>query len=146
MPEQFEQHRIAGSRHGSPRGIEPIRLRLPADTGSVPVARRALVEFAREHRADPEAVAIAVSEAVGNAVLHGYRYGSSGPITIEAQREADPDELLIAVTDEGVGMSPHPGSPGLGLGLPLIRRCTTSLEIQRPPSGTRLVMRFELGR
>jgi stage II sporulation protein AB (anti-sigma F factor) len=107
---------------------------------SVPAARHALTEFAREHGADPEAVAIAVSEAVGNAIIHGYRGHASGPVTIEASLE--PETMLVVVEDEGVGMSPNPNTPGLGLGLPLMGRFTRSVDIERNPPGTRLLMRF----
>ena len=42
-------------------------------------------------------------------------------------------------------MSPHPDSPGLGLGLPLIGAVTTKLEIERhQPHGTSVSMRFSL--
>jgi stage II sporulation protein AB (anti-sigma F factor) len=112
----------------------------------VPLARRALVEFASRHRADPESVAVAVSEAVGNAILHGYRNGASGAITIEATVEPSRRTLLIVVTDEGVGMSPNPESRGVGLGLPLIHRFAISVEIEQPGRGTRVLMRFALGR
>jgi anti-sigma regulatory factor (Ser/Thr protein kinase) len=145
LTEQFEQGHVAGSRADC-RGAGVIRLRLPDEPGSVPLARRALVEFASRHRADPEAVAVAVSEAVGNAVLHGYRDGASGSITIEAWVEPERGTLLIAVTDDGVGMSPNPESRGIGLGLPLIHRFATSAAIEQPERGTRVLMRFALGR
>ena len=144
LTDQFEQHpTAAGGGAGSPRRGDPIQLRLASEPDSVPMARRVMVDIAGEHGADPEAVAIAVSEAVGNAIIHGYRGDSSGPVTIDARLEAD--ALLIAVADEGVGMSPHPEWAGPGLGLPLIGRFSTSLDIERPPRGTRLVMRFALG-
>jgi serine/threonine-protein kinase RsbW len=122
-----------------------IRLRLPAEPESVTTAREELTELASQHGAGSEtieAVAIAVSEAVGNAIIHGYRDGASGQISIEAKLDADPEALLITVADEGVGMSPHPESPGLGLGLPLIHRCATSVDVEAPARGTRLQMQF----
>jgi serine/threonine-protein kinase RsbW len=125
-----------------------IRLRLPAEPESVTTAREELTELARQHGADSEAVeavAITVSEAVGNAIIHGYRDGASGQIAIEAKLDADPEALLITVADEGVGMSPNPGSPGLGLGLPLIHRFATSVDVEAPARGTRLRMQFALG-
>jgi stage II sporulation protein AB (anti-sigma F factor) len=125
-----------------------IRLRLPAEPESVTTAREELTELARQQGAGSEAieaVAIAVSEAVGNGIIHGYRDGASGQIAVEAKLDADPEALLITVADEGVGMSPHPESPGLGLGLPLIHRFATSVDVEAPVRGTRLHMRFALG-
>jgi anti-sigma regulatory factor (Ser/Thr protein kinase) len=140
--DQFEQHHTTRRRCGSLRGGDSIRIRLPAEPESVSAAREALVEIADEHGADREAVAVAVSEAVGNAIIHGYRAGSTGPISIDARVESD--ALLIAVTDRGVGMSPNPDRQGLGLGLPLIHQVASSVEIDQPPRGTRLRMRFAL--
>jgi anti-sigma regulatory factor (Ser/Thr protein kinase) len=134
---------LAGAPPAGGNG-NPLELRLPAEPVSVPRARRALVHFAQQHGADPEAVAIAVSEAVGNALLHGYRDGASGEVRIRG--EIDGGHLLVTVADEGVGMSPNPADPGLGLGLPLIGRVADSVEIERPRRGTRLLIRFPLER
>ena len=48
------------------------------------------------------------------------------------------------VRDHGVGMSPHPTRPGLGLGLSVIGRLTTEMNIERPDEGggMRLRMHF----
>jgi serine/threonine-protein kinase RsbW len=121
-----------------------FELRLDADPTSVPRARRALVELAERHGADRDAVAIAVSEAVGNALIHGYRDGASGDVVITG--EVEDGQLAVTVADEGVGMSPHPDAPGLGLGLPLIGRVADSVEIERPGRGTKLVLRFRIDR
>jgi anti-sigma regulatory factor (Ser/Thr protein kinase) len=136
------QQGLTDARTGG--GASPLELRLPAEAVSVPRARRALVDFAEQHGADSEAVAIAVSEAVGNALVHGYRDGTSGHVTVRG--EIDGKHLLVTVIDEGVGMSPNPADPGLGLGLPLIGRVADSVEIERPRRGTRLLIRFPLAR
>jgi anti-sigma regulatory factor (Ser/Thr protein kinase) len=123
--------------------IERLELRAPASPGAVPGMRRAVVEFAVLHRVGhPPDVALAVSEAVTNAVLHGYRDGATGDLRVVAC--AEPDRLVVVVRDYGVGMSPHPSSPGLGLGLSVIGRLTTEMNIERPDSGggTRLRMHF----
>jgi len=47
--------------------------RLRAQPDQVRVIRQEVKEFAREHgAADPNAVALAVSEAVTNAIVHAY--------------------------------------------------------------------------
>ncbi len=86
---------------------------------------------------------LAVSEAVTNAVLHAYRDRPAGEVHVEVHRDAA--EVRITVADEGAGMRPRPDSPGLGLGLPLIARLSTSLEVATGDAGgTRLCMTFPL--
>jgi serine/threonine-protein kinase RsbW/stage II sporulation protein AB (anti-sigma F factor) len=122
---------------------ERLELRLQASPAAVPGVRRAVVDFAEVHGVGhgPD-VALAVSEAVTNAVLHGYRDGTAGPVRVVAC--AEPDRLVVVVRDYGCGMSPHPDSPGLGLGLSVIGRLTTEMNIERPHQGggTRLRMHF----
>jgi stage II sporulation protein AB (anti-sigma F factor) len=138
LPHLFEQ-RMGGVRGGRPAPAS-IRMSLAAEPASVPRARHVVSEFADEHGANAEAVAVAVSEAVGNALIHGYRDGGNGAVGITAKLEAD--RVVITVEDDGVGMRPHPNAPGLGLGLPLVGRFADSLEIESRQQGTRLVMGF----
>jgi serine/threonine-protein kinase RsbW/stage II sporulation protein AB (anti-sigma F factor) len=123
--------------------IERLELRLQASPAAVPDVRRAVVDFAELHGVGhgPD-VALAVSEAVTNAVVHGYRDGASGDVRVVAC--AEPDRLVVVVRDYGCGMSPHPDSPGLGLGLSVIGRLTTEMNIERPDrgGGMRLRMHF----
>jgi anti-sigma regulatory factor (Ser/Thr protein kinase) len=89
-------------------------------------------------------VALCVSEAVTNVVVHAYRAADEpGEIELEARK---PDGFLcIYVRDQGLGLSPRVDSPGIGLGLPVIADSATSLEVRRPESGgTELAMRFDL--
>ena len=46
----------------------------------------------------------AVSEAVSNAIIHGYARKGQGKIVMELE-ELDADKLLIRVTDYGVGIT-----------------------------------------
>ena len=123
--------------------IERLELRLQASPAAVPDVRRAVVDFAELHGVGhgPD-VALAVSEAVTNAVVHGYRDGARGDVRVVAC--AEPDRLVVVVRDYGCGMSPHPDSPGLGLGLSVIGRLTTEMNIERPDrgGGMRLRMHF----
>jgi serine/threonine-protein kinase RsbW len=126
--------------------VERLELRTQATPAAVPGVRRAVVDFAALHGVGlPPDVALAVSEAVTNSVLHAYRDGTSGDVRVVACAEAE--RLVVVVRDYGCGMSPHPNSPGLGLGLSVIGRLTTELNIERPDEGggTRLRMCFTNG-
>jgi serine/threonine-protein kinase RsbW len=90
-----------------------------------------------------EAVQIAVSEAVSNAVIHAYHAVShTGTVAIEL-RIAHP-AVHLTITDEGTGMVPRRDSPGAGLGLGIIANLATSVDITRGADGrgTRLHLCF----
>lgn len=91
-----------------------------------------------------EAARLAVSEAVSNVVVHGYRdNGSPGGFTLCV--EWGGAELRVTVRDQGCGMAPRMDSPGAGLGLPLIANLTASFSVTAPPGGgTELCMTFPL--
>jgi serine/threonine-protein kinase RsbW/stage II sporulation protein AB (anti-sigma F factor) len=121
----------------------PLELQLPARAPSVTEARHAVAAYADRLGADEGAVALAVSEAVGNAVVHAYPEGNPGTITVRALTESG--FLVVSVADDGTGMRPNPQSTGLGLGLPLIGRLSAGLEIESTDGGGAVVrMRFEL--
>jgi anti-sigma regulatory factor (Ser/Thr protein kinase) len=122
---------------------EPVRLRLPARPESVGVARHAASAYAESVGADPEAVAVAVSETVTNAVVHAYRdMATPGRIRVRADTPPD-DGLEITVEDSGGGMHPRSDSPGSGLGLALVAQLAQTFEVGVPPGGgTRVCMSF----
>jgi stage II sporulation protein AB (anti-sigma F factor) len=114
---------------------------------SVREARHAALAFAHQHDVPDEkwdAIALAVSEATTNVVLHAYRERNDpGAFTLELDIEAG--SLLIDVRDDGVGMSPREDSPGMGFGLPLIARVADAHGfVPTEGGGTWLAMRFDL--
>jgi len=85
---------------------------------------------------------LAVSEAVTNAVLHAFR-DRTEPGTVDVRVSVDARHVEIFVRDDGTGMAPRQDSPGLGLGLPLIRRLADQFDHREPKGGgTELRMRF----
>jgi serine/threonine-protein kinase RsbW len=128
-------------RGGKP---EPVALTLPAEPSSVAVARRAASSFAEAVGANAEAVAVAVSETVTNAIVHAYRDHREG--TVEVIAEPNGTHLNVIVADQGRGMTPNPDSPGLGFGLSMVSSVADEVGIESDSErGTRLRMRFRLG-
>jgi stage II sporulation protein AB (anti-sigma F factor) len=119
----------------------------PATPVSVGRARADVAAFAAAHgvaRACVDDIRLAVSEAVTNAVMHGYR-GTSGTVHITARR--GDGSLWISIRDFGCGMQPRPigaGRRGMGLGLALIGRVVSELSVApQVGDGTDVRMRFD---
>jgi serine/threonine-protein kinase RsbW len=116
-----------------------------AVAASVPNARAAITAFAREAGAKGEcleAIRLATSEAITNAVLHAYG-GSPGPIHVSASYV--PGELWVLIADSGGGLGTRTGPSGLGLGLVLIAQLADEFQIvSRGTGGTELRMLFRL--
>jgi serine/threonine-protein kinase RsbW len=110
-------------------------------------ARRAINEFAAAAGATDRAlgsVAVCISEAITNVVVHAYRHDDR-PGRVEVEAELDGDWLWVRVRDQGRGLEPRLDSPGLGLGLPLIAQLSASSEIVSPEQGgTEIIMRFNV--
>jgi stage II sporulation protein AB (anti-sigma F factor) len=117
-----------------------LELTLSAESASVAKARHAAADYARDNGADPDDIALAVSEAVSNAVIHAFRGRAAGKVDVRAF--PDGNALVVSVSDDGVGVTPNPDSPGLGLGLALIGSLSSGVELQKEGPGTTLVMRF----
>ena len=100
----------------------------------------------RNGASDPSAVALAVTEAITNAVVHAYVDDAEpGDVEVVAQRLPD-DGIEILVCDEGRGMMARTDSPGLGLGLPMVATLAERFEVQaRAGGGTRVRMAFATG-
>jgi anti-sigma regulatory factor (Ser/Thr protein kinase) len=121
---------------------ESFELDLPSDSKSVGRARRAVAELARRLGAEESDVTIAVSEAVGNAVVHAFREGRSGTIRVFARQ--DRGRFLVTVADDGIGMTPNPENAGLGFGIPLISKVCDDVRFSSSRGGTRVTMSFDI--
>jgi anti-sigma regulatory factor (Ser/Thr protein kinase) len=122
--------------------------RFPARPASVAALRRAVDDYAASGGIDErrrEDIALAVSEAVSNVVVHAYA-DRDDPGEVRLDAWIDPNGLQIAICDDGVGMAPRVDSPGLGLGLPLMGKVTDRLmlEASDPSPGTCVRMTFAL--
>jgi anti-sigma regulatory factor (Ser/Thr protein kinase) len=118
--------------------------RLPARPQSIAPLRHAVVALARANGASDselEDIAIAVSEALTNVVLHAY-VGHDPPGDLVVQAWMDGRRLQVTVCDEGVGMRPRADSPGLGYGLSVIHRIAERVELEDRSPGARLRMTF----
>lgn len=125
--------------------LQSLSLGYEAEPGSVAKARSAVAEFAAAAGANAtqiDAMRLAVSEAVTNAVLHAYR-GRSGQIQVTAAVAGS--ELWILVADEGGGMQLEAERPGLGLGLGLISQvCDDMSIVPRSGGGIEVRLLFKL--
>jgi anti-sigma regulatory factor (Ser/Thr protein kinase) len=107
--------------------------------------RHSVLAFAEAHgmtNALQADIALAVSEACANVVMHAYVDAPEpGPLTVAAYH--DNSALVVTVTDDGSGMVPRPDSPGLGVGLSLIAQLAQGLEVSNlTPRGTTVRMTF----
>ena len=119
--------------------------RFPADADSVGRARHAVARFAAAAGArEPEldGIRLAVSEAVTNAVVHGYR-GEPGEVRVTAALDRD-GALRVVIHDAGSGMRRQADRPGMGLGLGLIAEFTEEMALVPHAEGTELRMCFTL--
>lgn len=103
-------------------------------------ARNAVAGLARRLGIAVDDVKIAVSEAVGNAIVHAYRNGGRGLIRVFAR--ADRGRLLVTVADDGMGMAPNPESRGLRIGIPLITKVCDDVRFTSSDDGTTVSMSF----
>lgn len=138
--------------------VNEFKCAFSANSANEALARAALSAFVIP--ADPTAQELAdlrtvISEAVTNAIVHGYR-GTSGEVSIML-RLLPERVVYIRVTDKGCGipdvaraMEPlwtsAPEEDRAGLGFAIMQTFTDSLHVRSVPGkGTVLTMRRRLG-
>jgi len=99
---------------------------------------------------DPDravAIGIIVNELVMNAVKYAYPDGA-GPIHVDLN--AQDDDLLLSITDDGVGLNVKADPRSTGMGQRIVSAMALKLEanVERDPAhaGTRIVVRFRRAR
>jgi len=121
-----------------------VTLEVEAEPRSIRSGRRAVTAFAADHGAPAatvERIAIAVTEALNNAVVHAYPDGGG---TMQVAADVEDGDLELVVCDAGDGFRAGV-SPGMGLGLLLIESCCDVFLVRnRIPSGVEVWMRFSL--
>jgi anti-sigma regulatory factor (Ser/Thr protein kinase) len=110
-----------------------MELALPARAENIALIRHAFGALGEALAVDEELlsdVRLAVTEACSNVVVHAYAEDDP-PGPLEVLAALDGETLTVVVRDEGPGIAPHPDSPGLGLGLPLIASLAESVQLGR---------------
>jgi serine/threonine-protein kinase RsbW len=121
-----------------------LNLKLPLEPSAVPTLRRRASQFAAEQGVGQEVVAdvaLAVSEAVTNAVKYANASGADGVVELAAGRNQGWLEVRVRDSGQGFGKG---SSDGLGLGLSIIARLCADLKIVQEGDGTEVLMRFPL--
>jgi serine/threonine-protein kinase RsbW len=124
-----------------------MELALPARAENIALIRHAFGALGEALAVNEELlsdVRLAVTEACSNVVVHAYAEDAP-PGPLEVLATVQDGALTVVVRDEGPGIAPHPDSPGLGLGLPLIASLAESVNLGRDEQErTEVCMTFSL--
>ena len=141
------------------RKIETMRLEIESLSKNEEFARVVVAVFMS--RLDPtleeiDDVKTAVSEAVTNAVIHGYENGN-GIIAVEAEAQEDGRILTVRIADRGTGikdvkkaMEPmytsDPSGERSGMGFSFMEAFMDEVEVESEPGkGTVVTMKKRIG-
>jgi serine/threonine-protein kinase RsbW len=128
-----------------------VDLTLPTDARLISQTRRMFSGYLEEMGVDDDDVsdvALALAEACTNVMRHAY---SQPDQCFHLSAELRPEEVVLVVEDEGVGLPdgvgmsmPAPEATS-GRGLQIIRQLMTSVDVETAPAtGTRVQMRKAL--
>ena len=117
-----------------------LQMRVPAEPWHVRDVRDQLLQIGNDVEMRPEVLedfVTAIGEAFANAIEHAI---TTEPVEIEVkQRDA---HLVATIRDHGRGIDTTrisnclpPATTERGRGIPLMRKCTTSMSIQKPEDG-----------
>jgi serine/threonine-protein kinase RsbW len=107
--------------------------------------RHRVEEFATAAGASEDLVrriALAVSEAVTNVVLHAYE-GDGGQVRVSCRGQRK--RFTVEVIDEGAGIGTRHDSPGIGHGLTIVGALAQTLEIASGPAGLGTIVTMGFG-
>jgi serine/threonine-protein kinase RsbW len=118
-----------------------------ATPSAVPELRRRAAEFvsmASGSEEVTEAVALAVSETVTNAVVHAYDGREPGQVRVSSHAEGE--RFVVEVVDDGAGIWLRQDSPGIGHGLAMVGALANELSIAPGPDGRGTAVTMAFGR
>lgn len=175
--ENGRQENRAGSRMQDDRVLPEMRLNQPVQAASEPALRREWMKLEIESRSENEAFArvavavflsrldptleelddvkTAISEAVTNAVIHGYQNGEG---TIYIETGIEDQTVTILIRDEGIGienirqaMEPmytsDKSGERSGMGFSFMEAFMDQVEVKSEPGhGTTVRMKKKIGR
>jgi anti-sigma regulatory factor (Ser/Thr protein kinase) len=124
---------------------EPLALAIPAAPESLPLLRRELEDWLRAAAVsdlDTRDILLATWEAGANAIEHS---GAGKDALVEVNATLTGDRVRVGVADRGRWKEPV-AQEDRGLGLRLIEALMTTVDVQRRPEGTRVVMERPLTR
>jgi stage II sporulation protein AB (anti-sigma F factor) len=132
-----------------------VQLNFKSRSENVALARLLVAAILSERDmtlAELDEIKVAVSEAVSNAIIHGYQNDSEG--WVEMSVELAEDQMIIIVHDEGIGienieeaMKPHfsKGEERMGLGFAFMNSFVDKVEVASIPlSGTTVTLTKKL--
>jgi len=151
---------IAGERRmrrhekDMPQATNYVKIEFPSLAENVKFARTAVAVFAADHFEsftidEIDEIKVATSEAVSNAIVHGYGHGGG---VVRLIVTVEDGALVVVVEDDGKGIEDvewakqptNTTAPGehMGLGLVFINEYMTDVTItSRPGKGTRVRMK-----
>jgi serine/threonine-protein kinase RsbW len=128
----------------------PKTLTIPSDLKWMPRVVAEVERVVKEVGFDEESgdfLAIATTEAVNNAIVHGNRQDISKKVRIRFEK--NPEKLTISISDEGAGFDPEncedPTNPeniskGSGRGIFIVRQLMDEVNISTTSHGTTVVL------
>jgi GAF domain-containing protein/anti-sigma regulatory factor (Ser/Thr protein kinase) len=128
-----------------PALLAPLELTIPADPDSLPYLRGELerwLESAAVPDVDARDIVLAAWEAGANAIEHA---GAGQGASVSVNAALSGDRVRIGVVDRGSWKEPQLRHDR-GLGLRLIEALMTSVDVERGPDGTCIVMERPLTR
>ncbi|MFY9139292.1 MAG: anti-sigma F factor [Thermacetogeniaceae bacterium] len=137
------------------KAINHIKLEFPSIPANVRLARVTVAAFASELDYDVsvlEEIKVAVSEAVTNAIVHGYQKDPKGLVTLTASLYDSSLEIVVEDRGRGINNLERALEPGegteperMGLGFVFMRTFMDELEVNSEPGqGTTVIMRKKL--